>query len=354
MPVVNTGVFTGDSTFTLTNGSTAGRMLLVLATQKRNPTNLAGFTYNSTAGATYGLQTTDAGEFRTLASLWTDSELPAVAGTYNIARNPGTSGGTTYVVIELSGMDVGVAPEIISGSPLSGSDPFAVQFSNSASAFLGTAFVTEGAQGVSIGAGAGQTIYYSDSEKIATGESTSSANDSLEINTYPEASPFAYSGVALAEISGPSLSITDPIVPGTTITFTATGFSGAVNSVTASDGTSTLTLTNITNTTGDNYTAVVPALPAVGSSLQYTTFGSVTMTVGDGTSTAQDTTSLVTSAHPITTLGATFDTGELSWLYNFTPDPPPIEQGDQGTPQTAGITLEADGAMQLTLMERIT
>lgn len=132
--------------------------------------------------------------------------------------------------------------------------------------------------------------------------------------------------------TGPTITTPATISPGETITFTATGFSG-VNSVTATDGASTMTLTNIVNTTGDTYTADVPAFPAVGASQQMAAFGSVTMEVGDGTDTATDTTTLqVASGYSLTALGATFSTDENSYLFGFGGTPATSDQFFENSP----------------------
>lgn len=138
-----------------------------------------------------------------------------------------------------------------------------------------------------------------------------------------------------------ALSAPSSISPGETIAFTC---SFTPTAVTASDGTSTLSLTSITNTSGDNYTAVVPALPSVGNSLQYTTFGAVTMSATDGTDTAEDTMVLAAAeGQTVTIIEEGFSTGELSWLFGFDPDPAPIEPGDQGIESSPLLALDAFG-----------
>lgn len=141
------------------------------------------------------------------------------------------------------------------------------------------------------------------------------------------------------------------ISPGETISFTC---SFAPTSVTVSDGASTLTLTNTTNTSGDNYTAVVPALPAVGQSLQYTTFGAVTMSATNGTDTEEDTTTLAAATgQTVTILAETFDTGELSYLFNFGGTPATGDQFIESSPQLAldangGYVADTDGTYVIT------
>lgn len=161
----------------------------------------------------------------------------------------------------------------------------------------------------------------------------------VQASTNGTEAPDAYFILGDAGPAAPSITAPASVSPGETISFTASGFTP--NAATVSDGTSTLTLTSITNTTGDNYTAVVPDFPAVGDSLQYTTFGAVTLEATDGTDTADDTTNLTAAAgQTVTTLAATFDTSELSYLFDFSGTP---ATGDQFIEGSADLALDANG-----------
>lgn len=310
MAIVNTQVLAGDATFSLANGATAGRMLLVIATQHRSPANLGGFSYNSVAGTVYGLQTASSGNRRSLCTLWTDSELPASPGTYAIERDSSVAGNTDYVVIELSGMDENAAPEVLSGAPISGLDPFTVQFSNSGSAFLAMGFIIDGVQAGNMSAGVGQTLHYGDNIELATSFSTTSANDSLEVNNYSNADPFAYSAIALAEITGPQLSVVDPIIPGATTTISSSGnvdpWTGA--RITDSAG-------NVKEITLASQTSV--SAPAVGN-LDYVLYGDVTLEVYNATESATTTVAFNQPAgFSLVELASGFVTTPESYLHNY-------------------------------------
>lgn len=160
-----------------------------------------------------------------------------------------------------------------------------------------------------------------------------------ESSTSNTESPDGYIVIESGGTPTPSITAPASVSPGETISFTASNFTP--NAATVSDGTSTLSLTSITNTEGDNYTAVVPALPTVGNSLQYTTFGAVTLSATDGTGTAEDTTALsAATGQTVTILAASFDTSELSYLFNFGGTP---ATGDQFIEGNAALALDANG-----------
>jgi hypothetical protein len=245
MTTVNTQVFNGaDGTFTLSQGSNAGRMVVILAVQQRSTLNLTGFTFNGVAGQQLGLQNTAGNSRRSLVVLFNDSALPATAGTYNVARNTTSDVGSHYAVIELSGMDNTATPEVLQAAPASGTDPFSLTFANNVGAFLGGAFCADLSTGSSITGGAGQTNYHADQQDFLTGK-TASAADTLQIASFNETAAFAYVGVALsaAGASGPDYTqrkgssfdathtlgtITTATLNGTAITINSTG-AGTVN-----------------------------------------------------------------------------------------------------------------------------
>ena len=205
MTTVNTQVFNAaDGTFTLSQGSNAGRMVVILAVQQRSTLNLTGFTFNGVAGQQLGIQNTTGNSRRPLVVLFNDSALPATAGTYNVARNTTSDVGSHYAVIELSGMDNTATPEVLQATSASQTNPFSLTFANNVGAFLGGAFCVDLSSGSSITGGAGQTNYHVDQQDFLTGK-TASAADTLQIAGFNEASPFAYVGVALAAAgaSGP-------------------------------------------------------------------------------------------------------------------------------------------------------
>ena len=177
---VNTLTLSGDGSFTLTNGSQAGRAVLILARQVRTPTNLTNYTFNGQAGTVIDLvgENTD----RVLATIFYDSDLPASAGDYNVNRVPSTSGGSSCIVFELAGIDSDI--NNIQSIPLvSATVPpdVLVDFTNPANSLLAIALRQSSASGSSLTGGAGQT-----SEAVTTSilsyKPEASQNDSLSVS----------------------------------------------------------------------------------------------------------------------------------------------------------------------------
>jgi hypothetical protein len=195
-----------DTTFTLANGSTSGRAVLILAWQARNTVNLTGFSFNSVAGTT--TTATEATNLNiAVVSYWQNADLPAGAGTYNVARSSAGTGGTEYVIYELSGVDNATAPEIIPVvlAPDGWASPLSINFSNtSAGDFLGVTYIGELSWGDAT-ALSGQivsnvgTAFNPISAKIATG-----ANESFVIGNLNTTGNAAYIGVAFpTAVAGP-------------------------------------------------------------------------------------------------------------------------------------------------------
>ncbi|WP_372986946.1 hypothetical protein [Marinobacter sp.] len=137
--------------FTLANGSTPGRALVVVAVQDRNPPNIsaASFTYKGvTPSGSIGPYDDPGSAARALLLYWSDSDLPEDAGAYSLAYTG--SFGATFVAHEISEWD-GVTPEDASASLTSGwSAPVNPTFNTNAGAALFIGYIQTANWGATI------------------------------------------------------------------------------------------------------------------------------------------------------------------------------------------------------------
>jgi hypothetical protein len=266
-----------DTTFTLANGSTSGRAVLILAWQARNTVNLTGFSFNSAAGTT--TTSTDASNLnRAVVSYWQDADLPAGAGTYNVARSSAITGGTEYVIFELSGVDNATAPEILPVVLAANgwTSPLSIDFSNaSAGDFLGVTYIGAASFGDAT-ALSGQTVWGGTgpnpiSAKIATG-----ANESLGIGNLNTTGNAAYIGVAFptAGAAGPDYTQRKGS------TFTASHTLGTIT-------TATLNAVNVFDHVSTQAAGTISFTGSVTD--ERTTSGVVDLVLGDGAATQTQT-----------------------------------------------------------------
>jgi hypothetical protein len=250
-------VASGDTTFTLTNGDTAGRAVLIIGTQNRNPVNVTGFSFNSLTGTSSFIDAPVQNAFRVVRSYWQNSDLPATAGTYNVARSSTIDGGTQYVIIELSGVDNAVAPQIVSGALTAGgwSSPLAVNFANTnAGDFLAYGYVSQLSAGAAT-ALSGQTIWSTSNIHPLATKISVAANESLSTGNLNASGHAAYLGVSFAAApTGPDYTqrkgstFTATHTLGTITTATLNGVAITINSTGA--GTVNLTDTSGITTSG--------------------------------------------------------------------------------------------------------
>lgn len=168
---------------------------------------------------------------------------------------------------------------------------------------------------------------------------TADANGNVDF-TFGYASVNAnYAGLILEldeTSTGPTVTADASVTPGATISHTPTDFAGSLTTATLSDGTSTVSMGSVTDTTS--------LAPALGNDIQYTTFGpGRTYTAGNATETADTTTALNPPAgYALVTLGATFSTDEPSYLFDYGGTP---AAGDQFLYPTAdSLVLNDDGS----------
>jgi hypothetical protein len=102
--IVGAQDYSANGTFTLTNGSQTGRCVVVVLSEFRNPAEVASATFNAVAPTANRVNPSSAGAYKTLISYWTDADLPAAAGVFNIAILPAV-GQSQFTVFELSGWD---------------------------------------------------------------------------------------------------------------------------------------------------------------------------------------------------------------------------------------------------------
>jgi hypothetical protein len=102
--IVGAQDYSANGTFTLTNGSQTGRCVVVVLSEFRNPAEVASATFNAVAATANRVNPSSAGAYKTLISYWTDADLPAAAGVFNIAILPAV-GFAQFTVFELSGWD---------------------------------------------------------------------------------------------------------------------------------------------------------------------------------------------------------------------------------------------------------
>jgi hypothetical protein len=95
------------STFTLANGSQAGRGVVVVASVFAAGYGLASATFNSSAATANRVSPSSSGSQSAMISYFDNDTLPAAAGTYSVALN--NTAGVVWSIFELSGWD-GIAP----------------------------------------------------------------------------------------------------------------------------------------------------------------------------------------------------------------------------------------------------
>jgi hypothetical protein len=270
-------VASGDTTFTLTNGDTAGRAVLIIGTQNRSPVNVTGFSFNSLAGTSSFIDAPVQNAFRVVRSYWQNSDLPATAGTYNVARSSTIDGGTQYVIIELSGVDNAVAPQIVSGALTAGgwSSPLAVNFANTnAGDFLAYGYVSQLSAGAAT-ALSGQTIWSTSNIHPLATKISVAANESLSTGNLNASGHAAYLGVSFAAApTGPDYTQRKGS------TFTATHTMGTIT-------TATLNAVNVFDHVSSQAAGTVSFTGAITD--ERTTSGVVDLVLGDGAATQTQT-----------------------------------------------------------------
>ena len=83
--VVGSQDFTTNGTFTLANGASVGRCVVLVASQYSNPAELGSATFDSVSSSNNS--PTISGNGRAAIFYWPDSDLPETAGTYSVALN---------------------------------------------------------------------------------------------------------------------------------------------------------------------------------------------------------------------------------------------------------------------------
>lgn len=108
--IVSSSNYTAASnSFTLTNGAQAGRAVVMLASQFRNPLDItANMTFNGVA-ATQAWLNPNNNLNGTVVGYWNDAALPAAGGAYTVAMEFDP---TIWTVFEISGWD-GAVPEVL-------------------------------------------------------------------------------------------------------------------------------------------------------------------------------------------------------------------------------------------------
>jgi hypothetical protein len=267
--IVTRANYSSDSnTFTLANGSQAGRAVVVVATQTRNPPDMSVATFNSAAPT--GIQTGSHSvqtNVRTLVAFWNNAALPAAGGSFNITCNSGI-----HTVFELSGWD-GATPEIVTGQSLTGaSGPYTLPFVNS-TASAGLFMATASATTTSItGSGGSVLEQYSGSSstlsKIDSGDSGSIAFSTASTENL-------YTGIAFnAAVSGPDYTQRKGS------TFTATHTLGTIT-------TATLNAVNVFDHVSSQAAGTISFTGAITD--ERTTSGVVDLVLGDGAATQTQT-----------------------------------------------------------------
>lgn len=130
------------------------------------------------------------------------------------------------------------------------------------------------------------------------------------------------------------------VVPGATLSVSASGFGGAITTATLTDtADNILPLTNVTDISAD--------VPGLALDQQFCLFGSVTLTISDGEDSATTTLDLNPPANytHLVTLDANPDTSSTSYLENWTPD-----NGEtnpyEGAQVIATFTIFSDGTFE--------
>lgn len=136
---------------------------------------------------------------------------------------------------------------------------------------------------------------------------------------------------------GPTLTINEASAAfGDGLTWTSSGL-GTLTSATISDGTNTINLTSLTDTSA--------TIPSIGNDVSRVITGTgLTVTVGDGVDTAQDTIDLnPPTGYSSVKLTSGFDTSEDSYLFSYGGTP---AIGDEFLFVTADVTLDSLGGIE--------
>lgn len=194
--------------FTLTNGSQAGRGVVVVETQRRNPPDI------STAITLDGVPATNswvlnsptwATDGAVMVAYWADADLPAAAGSFTVNTTDDPAIGSIF---EISGWD-GAAPEILQETLLSGawSNPYLTPFTSSTvDAFMVCGAVSETT--AAFGTDAGQTEQSAGTNQVIIYK-VDSANDGGITLIASDTAGLVYSALAFnAASTGPTLTTT--------------------------------------------------------------------------------------------------------------------------------------------------
>jgi hypothetical protein len=159
----------------------------------------------------------------------------------------------------------------------------------------------------------------------------------IEYTRAASSSGNSYANALLVTNASSTVSADATVASGATLNYSTVGL-GTITSAVLSDGTNTLTLTSVTDTT-----ALVPALA---NNLQYCLFGTVTLTVSDGTNSASTMLTLNPPAgYSKVSLLTGFVTDVNSFLYNYGGTP---QVGDQFVWNSTALILNSDGTFTAT------
>ena len=224
--IVSKTNYTSDSNnFTLSNGSSSGRVVVVIAAQNRIPADISAATFDGKAGT--GIEVgrhTTATELGTLIAYWDDANLPSGAGSFNITCNS-----EIHTVFELSGWDE-VAPEMVAESltELAWTSPYQINLSGTDAGTVMLLAVAKEA-GSDVVAAAGETLEQISASRAGIVSKVDSANDgfiTLKL-AFDSSKTTLYSAIAFNSAGGTDYTIRKGSTATITHTLTAAGLTSA-------------------------------------------------------------------------------------------------------------------------------
>jgi hypothetical protein len=260
------------STFTLANGSQAGRGVVVVCSTHTGSPAIASATFNGVAATANRVNPSASGSQQTLISYFSNAALPASSGAYSVAVNDAT--GTSLSVFELSDWD-GVAP-VFSDALLAGDSWTSPRSVSIAGTSANTVFVmaVNNSLGSAFNVISGQTIETSASRRAVLSKLDPTASGFIQFgtNTYEQ---ILYSAAAFNTISaGPDYTQRKGS------TFDATHTLGTIT-------TATLNAVNVFDHVSSQAAGTISFTGAITD--ERTTSGVVDLVLGDGAATQTQT-----------------------------------------------------------------
>lgn len=313
--------------FTLTNDSKYGRVVVAIAAQYNSFTSLDEISLNGVMAAFPTPLQNDGGSCRALVGVWDNDNLPENAGDYPITIDHAP--GVHVTVIELENADAANI-KTIEGA---GVEPAPESFSldGNQGAFLGLTFVQNiGGDPIST---SGDTEFFGDNRRLVCGRVDDGSGGDITIDGASGSSGSFIAFSINSSVDVPILTTNDGLSPGSSLSFTKSNFSADLTGARLEDQSGNVLELSLESQTQ----ATAPSL----GTQNYVLFGDVTLEVYNDTESAQTTVSFQPpSSHSylVTLSENPSNLTENGYLYNWSPD-----NGYGGAQVISPIEIDSDG-----------